>query len=90
MGRATHESIVLDSLVAISIHALREEGDSIKVELGHDIIIFLSTPSVRRATIGLRCVGVFLGISIHALREEGDITTTGPKFMLSDFYPRPP
>lgn len=28
--------------------------------------------SLRRATIGLRCVGVFLGISIHALLAESD------------------
>ena len=34
---------------------------------------FLSTPSARRATAGLREVGVKTEISIHALREEGDL-----------------
>ena len=56
----------------ISIHALREEGDTIS---GQDKALglkFLSTPSARRATesgMGLRAVKC---ISIHALREEGD------------------
>ena len=35
---------------AISIHALREEGDLFLRAVGPDEIIFLSTPSVRRAT----------------------------------------
>ena len=34
----------------ISIHALREEGDDVRLfDLDHDVI-FLSTPSARRAT----------------------------------------
>ena len=37
--------------------------------------IFLSTPSARRATTALFCVGGKAGISIHALREEGDPKT---------------
>ena len=57
----------------ISIHALREEGDLLDRELIRDAIIFLSTPSARRATA--RPVGGILprNISIHALREEGDL-----------------
>ena len=35
----------------ISIHALREEGDIISFILMDERIIFLSTPSARRATI---------------------------------------
>ena len=56
----------------ISIHALREEGDTgvfMPVEIE---VKFLSTPSARRAT---QVVEVELNeqeISIHALREEGD------------------
>ena len=55
-----------------------------------DTILFLSTPSARRATRRRprqRPVG---RISIHALREEGD--DSGPvKVMISCyFYPRPP
>ena len=34
--------------------------------------VFLSTPSVRRATLRLIILYAFLSISIHALREEGD------------------
>ncbi len=34
--------------------------------------IFLSTPSVRRATAGISISPGGDGISIHALREEGD------------------
>ena len=35
---------------AISIHALREEGDQIRKMLGQRFRLFLSTPSARRAT----------------------------------------
>ena len=38
-----------------------------------DILIFLSTPSARRATGGLAFAAINDKISIHALREEGDI-----------------
>ena len=57
---------------AISIHALREEGDSTTILTALRHLEFLSTPSARRAT---RCFFVFAQsfvISIHALREEGD------------------
>ena len=36
---------------------------------------FLSTPSARRATIGVPGASMFKPISIHALREEGDVRT---------------
>ena len=35
-------------------------------------VVFLSTPSARRATITLRYFVFSFRISIHALREEGD------------------
>ena len=35
---------------AISIHALREEGDGSKEQTMANVIVFLSTPSARRAT----------------------------------------
>ena len=38
----------------ISIHALREEGDPVFANLGEQAILFLSTPSARRATKGHR------------------------------------
>ena len=36
-------------------------------------VIFLSTPSARRATVCLGEVVAAIVISIHALREEGDV-----------------
>ena len=41
-----------DSHGAISIHALREEGDARKGIRFCGLILFLSTPSARRATVG--------------------------------------
>ena len=35
----------------ISIHALREEGDHASVDEIHGKMLFLSTPSARRATL---------------------------------------
>ena len=58
----------------ISIHALREEGDSWLVSGDVFAVVFLSTPSARRAT--LQAPDHRAGrhaISIHALREEGDV-----------------
>ena len=56
----------------ISIHALREEGDSPKTARFAAEWIFLSTPSARRATTNQGHASVLAIISIHALREEGD------------------
>ena len=62
--------IIVDGV--ISIHALREEGDSSKTVTSKVSTKFLSTPSARRATHQqLRQHHQEL-ISIHALREEGD------------------
>ena len=57
----------------ISIHALREEGDQTASAAGFQKILFLSTPSARRATVAGGALCPALKISIHALREEGDI-----------------
>ena len=74
----------------ISIHALREEGDDDYLIAILDILRFLSTPSVRRATYTGYKLAEFNDISIHALREEGDdeknMECTRPDY----FYPRPP
>ena len=56
----------------ISIHALREEGDRVRVAGEFPRQEFLSTPSARRATLSNRLWLGRLFISIHALREEGD------------------
>ena len=63
----------------ISIHALREEGDAIPPQATGGILIFLSTPSARRATDRAHRRQLFLKISIHALREEGDFLSRTKK-----------
>ena len=64
--------IIGHALNAISIHALREEGDGLLYDYYTLADLFLSTPSARRAT-GHRLICIMLAhISIHALREEGD------------------
>ena len=66
-------SILLRFWGAISIHALREEGDGAGDSCGLTGLLFLSTPSARRATPPPRVKGrKKTHISIHALREEGD------------------
>ena len=76
--------------LAISIHALREEGDTICTEEGIISAKFLSTPSARRAT-GLHGTASDAdAISIHALREEGDVGKTRLERIKANFYPRPP
>ena len=61
----------------ISIHALREEGDTSAMSAQTDTILFLSTPSARRATGKPRPWRRHKKFSIHALREEGDILRGG-------------
>ena len=56
----------------ISIHALREEGDTSRLTFFLQASKFLSTPSARRATALHPPESASNGISIHALREEGD------------------
>ena len=56
----------------ISIHALREEGDLNQSTTALTPLVFLSTPSARRATTSLPKFSNVTSISIHALREEGD------------------
>ena len=57
---------------AISIHALREEGDMQAIDQTFAGEEFLSTPSARRATAHREMWKQRNPISIHALREEGD------------------
>ena len=53
-------------------------------------VIFLSTPSARRATQYQRYHKYHRSISIHALREEGDSTMGYCNLETKYFYPRPP
>ena len=59
----------------ISIHALREEGDTLQKAQDCQQEEFLSTPSARRATSCCKFLRPWICISIHALREEGDVRT---------------
>ena len=56
----------------ISIHALCEEGDPFVTGRSTVLMLFLSTPSARRATEDLIHEANMRAISIHALCEEGD------------------
>ena len=75
---------------AISIHALREEGDCRMVEPTGIIPYFYPRPprGGRRVAHARTCGDVL--ISIHALREEGDGCITSCAGCWGNFYPRPP
>ena len=76
---------------AISIHALREEGDA-KIESAGAAEYLISIHALREEGDVIYCkrLNPNTCISIHALREEGDrcLTRTTPRS--SHFYPRPP
>ena len=74
----------------ISIHALREEGDLPSRTIQSSALLFLSTPSARRATHNNFAQRIPVIISIHALREEGDLSRTLLQTSTLYFYPRPP
>ena len=80
-GRRSRRHLV-DFRRLISIHALREEGDSPTPRALPGKVEFLSTPSARRATRFSCSLYSACDISIHALREEGD--NTWHRFLTSD------
>ena len=65
--------LFLAQVPAISIHALRGEGDIFVIAPTVPLIGFQSTPSVGRATGPTNAQGYYKSISIHALRGEGDV-----------------
>ena len=78
------------SAFAISIHALREEGDLCSIRLAPGTEKFLSTPSARRATI-------FEPITFSSAQHfyprpprGGRLTELEKAPGAFDFYPRPP
>ena len=77
-------------IYVISIHALREEGDTYFYSTSTRNVKFLSTPSARRATCSSLTSRRSTTISIHALREEGDCSDTVHHRCCRYFYPRPP
>ena len=75
--------------VSISIHALREEGDSSPIFKKVAILNFYPRPP-RGGRRGV-CAGIVAPelISIHALREEGDKFTLTPKTIYNKFLSTP-
>ena len=81
---------ILSAGQKISIHALREEGDSALWTSARARYDFYPRPPRGGR---LECIGPRHGakkISIHALREEGDGHRQGSGAGAGHFYPRPP
>ena len=74
----------------ISIHALLAESDIRVDKIPNQGKIFLSTLSLRRATLTPARMSSRLPISIHALLAESDAVTTLGAGSVRDFYPRSP
>ena len=75
-GGRPYDQLVETAKHAISIHALRVEGDLADMILAEVLKEFLSTPSGWRATHLVGFGAPCHGISIHALRVEGDLVET--------------
>ena len=74
----------------ISIHALLAESDLIFTARHPAIRVFLSTLSLRRATLAFLAINPITKISIHALLAESDIHSCSRPSQQSNFYPRSP
>ena len=74
----------------ISIHALLAESDLFVALFSRGSTIFLSTLSLRRATVYLASQTFDIDISIHALLAESDQFWGCSPSPRSDFYPRSP
>ena len=88
--RATQGHSLLAKSKQISIHALREEGDSPFLARRSTSEYFYPRPprgGRRQARSGHQ---VAQDISIHALREEGDAAGGCSECAQKNFYPRPP
>ena len=70
--RATRREVDVAGILVISIHALREEGDTSRFTSPRRIAYFYPRPPRGGRLYPLRCPCRSVKISIHALREEGD------------------
>ena len=88
--RATHIASIRSYSFAISIHALREEGDVLRFSPRCPTMTFLSTPSARRATLstGASCTARSFLSTPSARRAT--LTPSSPALPPTHFYPRPP
>ena len=75
---------------AISIHALLAESDHVRVTTAAIRALFLSTLSLRRATVNSSLCTAHKHISIHALLAESDTVHQQSVDGDIDFYPRSP
>ena len=69
----------------ISIHALLAESDVDEIPYQREIHQFLSTLSLRRATVVIPRPPIMIPISIHALLAESDDTSMPPTFIFWAF-----
>ena len=67
--RATEQQTAMSYNSAISIHALREEGDLASFNEMHKTNLFLSTPSARRATAKTETKSLFSNKLYNILHE---------------------
>ena len=74
----------------ISIHALREEGDTTFSTAPDSSMNFYPRPPRGGRRLGMEFLRILQDISIHALREEGDGFSSMYLSIASYFYPRPP
>ena len=79
------------NIQAISIHALREEGDCLVIVGGFGVFQFLSTPSARRAT-SARSTRVYFAPSFLSTPSARRATASPCRARTTQkhFYPRPP
>ena len=84
-GRVTEKQSLI-----ISIHALREEGDSMMEVQRNAKKYFYPRPPRGGRHVAVDLFSSSVEISIHALREEGDCTAPAGISIEWDFYPRPP
>ena len=76
--------------IQISIHALLAESDCSSPLMWPWSPLFLSTLSLRRATLATGYIPVSKGISIHALLAESDSHSNSACVTPWNFYPRSP
>ena len=88
-GRPFFMMVIL-ALPGISIHALREEGDVKRSGKIDGAILFLSTPSARRATCFQPMPGLLLSNFYPRPPRGGRLTSAFLSRTTSNFYPRPP
>ena len=89
-GERLCNQLLFDTLELISIHALLAESDRKRTSGSYKDRQFLSTLSLRRATICNVPQQHKVVISIHALLAESDRNGGDTEPGLRDFYPRSP